>query len=99
MGTAEFHHETGRYLQARSAAIGRPANSLLAAAYEAGVPIYTSSPGDSSIGMNLAALAFLDNKLQIDALRDVNETASIVYEAKRNGGHSGGLLPCAQCPQ
>src|SRR5258707_13714171 len=52
MGTAEFHHEVGRYLHARSVAMGRPANSFLAAAYEAGGPIYTSSPGDSSTGMN-----------------------------------------------
>ena len=57
MGTAEFHYLVGKYLHARAAALGRPANSLLAAAYEAGVPIFTSSPGDSSIGMNLAALS------------------------------------------
>ncbi len=92
MGTAEFHYEVGRYLQARAEALGRPANSLLAAAFECGVPIYTSSPGDSSIGMNLAALSMLDSKLQIDSLRDVNETASIVYRAKREGGHSGVLI-------
>src|SRR3954466_10161902 len=47
MGTAEFHYEVGRYLHGRAEALGRPANSLLAAAYEAGVPIYTSSPADS----------------------------------------------------
>src|SRR5258707_14965693 len=92
MGTAEFHHETGRYLQARSKALGRPANRLLAAAFEAGVPIYTSSPGDSSIGMNLAALSLEGSRLQIDPLRDVNETAAIVYEAKRSGGQSGVLI-------
>jgi len=92
MGTAEFHHEVGRYLQARAEKLDRPANSLLAAAFECGVPIYTSSPGDSSIGMNLAALSFLDSKLQIDPLRDVNETASIVYRAKREGGQSGVLI-------
>ncbi len=92
MGTAEFHHEVGRYLHARSAALGRPANSLLAAAFEASVPIYTSSPGDSSIGMNLAALQLQGGRLQIDALRDVNETASIVYDAKRTGGTSGVLI-------
>ena len=69
-----------------------PSNSLLAAAYEAGVPIYTSSPGDSSIGMNLAALSLQGGRLQIDPLRDVNETAAIVYEAKRSGGTSGVLI-------
>ena len=38
MGTAEFHYEVGRYLHGRAAALGRPANSLLAAASEAAVP-------------------------------------------------------------
>src|SRR4051812_8364397 len=92
MGTAEFHFEVGRYLHARAEALGRPANSLLAAAYEAGVPIYTSSPGDSSIGMNLAAGSLQGLGLEIDPLRDVNETAAIVYEAKRGGGKSGVLI-------
>jgi deoxyhypusine synthase len=92
MGTAEFHHEVGRYLHARAAALGRPANSLLASAFAAGVPIYTSSPGDSSIGMNLAALSLQGGRLQVDPLRDVNETAAIVYEAKRDGGKSGVVI-------
>ncbi len=56
------------------------------------MPIYTSSPGDSSIGMNLAALSLGGGKLQIDTLRDVNETAAIVYEAKQDGGKSGVLI-------
>jgi deoxyhypusine synthase len=92
MGTAEFHHEVGRHLHARAAAVNRPANSLLATAYEAGVPIYTSSPGDSSIGMNLAALSLQGGRLQLDPLRDVNETAALVYEAKRGGGTSGVVI-------
>jgi deoxyhypusine synthase len=92
MGTAEFHNLVGAYLQQRAEHLGRPANSLLAAAFEAGVPIYTSSPGDSSIGMNLAALNLEGGKLQIDPLRDVNETAAIVYQAKRDGGTSGVLI-------
>jgi deoxyhypusine synthase len=92
MSTAEFHYEVGRYLHARDQKLGRQASSLLAAAFEAGVPIYTSSPGDSSIGMNLAALSLRNNKLQIDCLKDVNETASIVLKAKRDGGKSGVLI-------
>jgi len=92
MSTAEFHHEVGRYLHARAKTLGRPANSLLAAAYEAAVPVYTSSPADSSIGMNLAALSLSGGKLQIDTLRDVNETAAIVYNAKKGGGTSGVLI-------
>ncbi len=92
MGTAEFHHEVGRYLDARAQKLGRPSHSLLAAAFRAGVPIYTSSPGDSSIGMNLAAASLHGGKLQIDTLRDVNETAAIVYNAKRDGGKSAVLI-------
>jgi deoxyhypusine synthase len=93
MGTAEFHHLVGKYLHGRSGAVGgKPGNSFLAAAYEAGVPVYTSSPGDSSIGMNLAAASLAGGRLQIDTLRDVNETAAIVYDAKRSGGTSGVLI-------
>jgi deoxyhypusine synthase len=93
MGTAEFHHLVGKFLHARSKALGgTPQNSFLAAAYECGVPIYTSSPGDSSIGMNLAAKSLAGGKLQIDCLRDVNETAAIVYDAKRGGGASGVVI-------
>jgi deoxyhypusine synthase len=92
MGTAQFHHEVGRYLQARAKKLGQPSHSVLAAAFEADVPVYTSSPGDSSIGMNLAAASLAGGKIQIDTLRDVNETAAIVYSAKRAGGKSGVLI-------
>jgi deoxyhypusine synthase len=92
IGTAQFHHEVGRYLYGRAQALGQPSPSLLSAAFEAELPIYTSSPGDSSIGMNLAALNLQSGQLQIDTLRDVNETAAIVYAAKREGGRSGVLI-------
>ena len=48
------------------------------------MPIYTSSPGDSSIGMNVAEQALAGSKLRFDVSADVNETASIVLEAKRS---------------
>lgn len=89
MSSAEFHHRVGRYVAAREAELGIGTKSLLSAAYKAGVPIYTSSPGDSSIGMNVAAMALRGNKLAFDVNRDVNETASIVYAAKKGGGKSG----------
>ena len=89
MGTAEFHNLVGKYLNEREQQTGVGGKSLLAAAYRAGVPIYTSSPGDSSIGMNLAALMLEGSKLRIDPLRDINQTASIVWDAKAGGGTSG----------
>jgi deoxyhypusine synthase len=66
--------------------------SLVGAANELGVPIYTSSPGDSSIGMNVAAKALAGNKLQFDVNADVNETAAIVYGAKKSGEKSAILI-------
>src|SRR4051794_21191097 len=85
MGTAEFHFLVGKYLAAREEETGRRGRSLLAAAYRAGVPIFTSSPGDSSIGMNLAALMLEGSQLRIDPLRDVNQSAALVYQAKKEG--------------
>ena len=83
MSTAEFHYLCGRYVHEREQKLGIKDKSLLAVAYEYSVPIYTSSPGDSSIGMNVAAKALQGNKLAFDPSLDVNETASIVLAAKR----------------
>lgn len=85
MGTAEFHYLAGKYLAAREKALDAPHASLLAAAYETGVPVYTSSPGDSSVGMNVAAAALHGGECRIDPSLDVNETAAIVYDATRSG--------------
>jgi deoxyhypusine synthase len=85
MGTAEFHYLAGKYLDGRAQALGRESQSLLIAAYRAGVPVYTSSPGDSSVGMNVAAVALEGSQCAYDPNIDVNETAAIVYEATRNG--------------
>lgn len=86
MSTAEFHYLCGRYVNERERKLGIRNKSLLAAAYEYAVPIYTSSPGDSSIGMNVAAKALQGNKLAFDPSLDVNETAAIVLAGKR-GAH------------
>jgi len=92
MSTAEFHYLAGAYVLERSRVLGLKDKSLLGAAHELGIPIYTSSPGDSSIGMNVAAKALEGNKLQFDVNADVNETASIVYGAKKSGGKSAIII-------
>jgi deoxyhypusine synthase len=84
MSTAEFHYLAGRYVAERGRVLKLKGQSLLAAAHEHAVPVYTSSPGDSSIGMNLALLEFEGHSLRLDPLADVNETAAIVYWAKRH---------------
>lgn len=83
MSTAEFHYLAGRYVHERERKLGLKDKSLIGVAYEYAVPIYTSSPGDSSIGMNVAAKALQGNQLAFDPSLDVNETAAIVLAAKR----------------
>src|SRR6188768_3382187 len=88
MGSDEFHYLLGRYVAQREKKLGLKEASVLSAAYRYNVPIFTSSPGDSSIGMNVAAMALRDSKLFIDVNRDVNQTAAIVYHAKSGGNTS-----------
>lgn len=85
MGTDEFHYLLGKYVHERQRKLRIQDSSVLATAYECGIPIFTSSPGDSSIGMNVAAMAMRGSKLLPDVNRDVNQTAAIVYHAKSTG--------------
>lgn len=64
--------------------------SLLAQAAKLDIPIYTPSPGDSSLGMDLACYSKLLHPkegidLHINPNFDVIETTAIVYGAKKNG--------------
>jgi deoxyhypusine synthase len=90
MSTAEFHYLCGRYVHEREKKLGIKDKSLLAVAFEYAVPIYTSSPGDSSIGMNVAAKALQGNRLAFDPSLDVNETAAIVLAGKRAAVQTNG---------
>jgi len=85
MSTAEFHYLLGKYVSEVEKQVGVKNSCLLATAYECGVPIYTSSPGDSSIGMNVAAIALEGSQLVLDPSLDVNETAAIAYAARDSG--------------
>jgi len=92
MSSAEYHYLLGGYVRQRERALGLSRKSVLSVAHEQAVPIYTSSPGDSSIGMNVAELALDGRQLRFDVSADVNETAAIVLNAKRSGGTSGVLI-------
>jgi deoxyhypusine synthase len=92
MGTAEFHYLLGKYVGEVEKQLGVQHSCLLATAYEYGVPIYTSSPGDSSIGMNVAALALEGSKLVLDPAIDVNETSAIAYGARETDGKSAAVI-------
>jgi deoxyhypusine synthase len=92
MSTAEYHYLLGGYIHEREKALGLKRKSVLAVAHQCGVPIYTSSPGDSSIGMNVAEQALAGGQLRFDPSADVNETSAIVYDAKAHGGKSAILI-------
>src|SRR2546427_4301605 len=92
MGTGELHYLLGKYCAEWERKNKLKDVSVLAAAYRAGVPCYTSSPGDSTIGMNVAGIELRGNKLRMNPSIDVNETTAFVLAAKRNGGRSGVVL-------
>ncbi len=92
MSTAEYHYMLGGFVREREKALGLSRRSVLAVAHECAVPIYTSSPGDSSIGMNVAEQALDGSQLRFDVSADVNETSAIVFDAKTHDGKSGVLL-------
>ncbi len=92
LSTAEFHYHLGRYVREFEMQRGSSVRSVLGAAYELGVPIYTSSPGDSTLGMNVAALRLAGYDIGFDPEADVNETTAIVYDAKHSGGQSAVVI-------
>lgn len=92
MGSAELHHLLGEHCARCEEEAGLPHVSVLAAAWRAGVPVYTSSPGDSSIGLDIAAVRMSAPTVELDPILDVNETAGLVYAAKRPGRRSAVVL-------
>jgi deoxyhypusine synthase len=84
VSTSEFHYRLGMDLLDRNP--GCEEYSVVARAASAGVPIYTSSPGDSSIGMNIAYHELINGStLMIDPNKDVNEVCAIILGGKQNG--------------
>ncbi len=84
ISTSEFHYRLGCDLMERFP--GCQEHSVVARAALDGVPIYTSSPGDSSIGMNIAYHELMNGgRLMIDPNKDVNEVCAIVLAGTRNG--------------
>jgi deoxyhypusine synthase len=84
VSTAELHYAIGRDLLERQP--GCQEHSMVAAAAAFGVPIYTSSPGDSSIGMNLAYHELMNGRaLMIDPNKDVNEVCAFILAGRKNG--------------
>lgn len=92
MGTAELHYLLGRYYAELERQTGAKDASVLAAAYRAGVPCFCPSPGDSTIGMNVAGEELAGNRLRVNSSIDVNESTAIVLETQQTGGKTAAIL-------
>lgn len=101
MGTREFYHHLGKVLNDMETEYQTGEVSILAAAYRLGIPVFTSSPGDSTIGMNVAGLELLAEakglqghfKLKINPTLDVNDSTAIILNAKNyEKGKTGVIL-------
>jgi deoxyhypusine synthase len=91
VSTAVLHNFIGKKLWENGK---KPKYSILATAAKHDVPIFTPSPGDSSIGMNLALLKLLNNEVVIDTDLDILESTAIVSTSKKNGAvELGGGAP------
>src|SRR5258708_6414666 len=99
MSTAEYHYLLGGYVAEREKALGLSRKSVLSVAHRCAVPIYTSSPGDSSIGMNVAEQALAGSQLRFDVSADVNETSALGFDARGRGGRRGVLLTGGGTPK
>jgi deoxyhypusine synthase len=101
MGTREYYHHLGKVVNEFEKKHKLGEVSVLAAAYRNGIPVFTSSPGDSTIGMNVAGLELLAEasglkdkfKLTINPSIDVNDSTAIILNAKNyEHGRTGVLL-------
>ena len=82
ISTPRLHHYLGQLVLQQAPS---PEKSWVATAARYDVPIFTSSPGDSSIGMNVAAMKLRGGETTIDPDLDVLESTAIVYDAAVNG--------------
>lgn len=101
MGTREYYYHLGKVINEHEKKNKLGQVSVLAAAYRNGIPVFTSSPGDSTIGMNVAGLELLAEaaglkdkfRLKINPSIDVNDSTAIILNAKRyEKGKTGVIL-------
>ena len=84
MPSSEIHYLLGKYLAKKEEELGTCGASMLAAAQKQGIPVYTPSPCDSAIGLDIAETNLKKGgKTEIDVIRDVNEVTAIALMAKQ----------------
>jgi len=92
MGTAELHFKLGEELEQLRQRLDVRFDTVLGAGMRCGVPVFCASPGDSTIGLNVAAKSILGCKLEMDVSLDVNESTALVYDASVRGMKSAVVI-------
>jgi deoxyhypusine synthase len=99
LSSSQLHHKIGRYAletaQKAAEVSGRPQKpSILATAHALDLPVYSPSPGDSTIGLNFSAIytAAPDRGPHVDPAIDVAEMAALVLDAKRQADGLSGVM-------
>lgn len=82
LSTADYHYILGKAVLEDTPS---PHLSFVAQAARYNVPVFVSSPGDSSIGMNLSYLKIQDKGIIIDTDLDVLQSTAIVFNSEKNG--------------
>lgn len=94
MSSSQLHHKIGKYAGETARQNGQKKGSLLATAYDLDLPVFSPSPGDSTIGLNFSAIytAEPERGPHVDPAIDVAEMAAIVLDAKRKEDGLSGVL-------
>lgn len=91
VSTSTIHNFIGQQLLKNAK---KPEYSVLAAATKYDIPIYTPSPGDSSIGMNMALMKMINKGVVVDTDLDVLESTALIFKSKKTGAiELGGGAP------
>jgi deoxyhypusine synthase len=71
-----------------------PEKSFMVSAFKSDVPVYIPALSDSSIGLNMLPLMMLNEKVSINVIRDIAESAAILWKSNKSGGiELGGGVP------
>ncbi len=91
---SELHHLIGKYALETARKVGADKPSLLATCHQYDVPVWVASPGDSTIGLNLAAIHTADPQRgpHVSPGADVTEMSALVLDAKRRAGGLSGVV-------
>jgi deoxyhypusine synthase len=88
MTTPELHNLLGKRLHELETRLGVDQHSLLATAWEYGVPVFVGAPQDGSIFLNVVKLKALlgdDFRFQLDVARDVYQMSALQWLTQNEG--------------